>query len=150
MRRSSRLVPIASFARTRPGAKTQHCRTRPPMIAKQNLCQPLLLPFLLIFPFNICSRVPSQYTPPWYGPPWPWPRDTRSQHEAVQDYFPSIFPFYPHLVESPANTIGFSTCKDYDPHQLSITPTRSHYRSTGGGGVQTMTMAGGEGVCATL
>ena len=44
---------------------------------------------------RIWSRPPAGY-PPWYGPPWPWPRDTRSQHEAVQDYFPSIFLFYPH------------------------------------------------------
>ena len=35
--------------------------------------------------------------------------------------------FYPHLVESPVNTIGFSTCKDYDPHQSqSHPPTTTH------------------------
>ena len=90
---------------------------------------------------HIWSRPPAGYPPPWYGPPWPWPRDTRSQHEAVQDYFPSIFLFYPHLVESPANTIGFSTCKDYDPHQSqSHPPTTTPPTPQGGrGGTMTIT-----------
>ena len=41
-----------------------------------------------------------------------------------------FFRLLPHSVESPANTVGFSTCKDYGPHQPSITPTRNHHRST--------------------
>ena len=54
----------------------------------------------------------------------------------AQDYFPSIFPLFPHLVESPANTIGFSTCKDYDPYQPSITPTHGHPTHPTGGGAR--------------
>ena len=41
-------------------------------------------------------------------------------HGMVQGYLTSIF------------SLGFSTCKDYDPCQPSITPTHSHHRSTGG------------------
>ena len=87
--------------------------------------------YLYIYALVSSVNAPHGMVPPGLGP------GTRSQHEAVQDYFPYIFPLFPHLVESPANTIGVSTCKGYDPYQPSITPTRSHHRSTGGG-VQTM------------
>ena len=43
----------------------------------------------------------------------------------MQVYFLSIFAFIsrPFFNESPANAIGFSTSKDYGPHEPSITPT---------------------------
>ena len=72
---------------------------------------------------------------PMVWSPWPWlGTRSRSQHSAVQHYFPSIFPLFPRC-----------TCKDYDPDQPSITPIHSHHRSTGGGGVQTMTTATSRG-----
>ena len=46
-------------------------------------------------------------------------------------------PLFPHFVESqlqiPYCRI-YSTCKDYGPHQPSITPTHNHHRSRGGWG----------------
>ena len=51
---------------------------------------------------------------------------------SIRMYKTTSHPSSLYFLESPANTVGFSACKDYDPHQPSITP-----------GVQTMTMPEG-------
>ena len=59
---------------------------------------------------------------------------------------PSSLYFLTFFNESPANARGFSTGKDYSPHQPTITPTHSHHRSTGGGTDHDHGRGGG-GVC---
>ena len=70
----------------------------------------------------ICSRVP------WYGPPVALARGLGPSIrlcKTTSHPFPLYFLI---IVESP---IGFSTCKDCDPYQPSITLTHSHHTSTG-------------------
>ena len=92
----------------------------------------------------IWSRPPAVSPPHAMVPPGPGPGTLGPSMRL------SIFPLFPHLVESPANTIGFSTCEEYDPYQPSITPTHGHpthpaggargnhdhHRGGGGGGAQ--------------
>ena len=63
-----------------------------------------------------------RYNPPWYGAP--------GLGQAVQDYFPSIFPLFPHLVNQS------------HPPTATTGPLK--------GGVQTMTMAGGGGAYTSV